>query len=205
MTDEEFQIIVENARESRNIEFKSGGSIANKHLLCRVIRAVLGMSNTSDGGHVIIGVDERAGSSAFSGMSEADERSWTVDAFGDKAAGWVDPSITVDIEIKRHEGKYFVVIVVEEFEDNPVFARKGYSSSGDMVLREGALYIRGSRKPETVEIRNSVEMRRLLDLALEKRLLRFGRRARLAGLLPVERNAPTDDELFARELEDFFS
>ncbi len=129
------------------------------------------MTNTRDGGTVILGVEESLGLTAFTGMVEADARTWTIDAFGDKVATWVDPAVSVDIETKLYRGGYFVVIEVAEFEDTPVFARKGVESpAGDMVLREGALYVRGSRKPETVEVRNSEEMRRLLDLALEKQL-----------------------------------
>lgn len=204
MTDDEFQMIAARGRESRNLEFKSGGPISNNHLLRRVIRAVLGMTNTRDGGIIILGVEERIGLAEFVGMDEADALTWSMDSFGDKVASWVDRAVSVDIDTKRYQDRYFVVIEVAEFEDTPVFARKDYRlPGGDMVLREGALYVRGSRKPETVEVRNSVEMHRLLELALEKRLLRFGRHARLAGLRAVEGESPTDDELFARQLRDF--
>jgi predicted HTH transcriptional regulator len=204
MTDDEFQIVTERAREGRNLEFKTGGPIDEIQLLRKVIRAVLGMTNTREGGRVILGVEERSGISEFTGMSRDDALTWTIDAFGDKAANWVDSAVSVDIELKYYRGSHFVVIEVDEFEENPVFARRGFQSpAGDMVLREGALYVRGSRKPETVEVRNSVEMQRLLDLALEKRLLRFGRHARLAGLLPTGSDVPSDDELFAREIEDY--
>jgi hypothetical protein len=71
-----------------------------------------------------------------------------------------------------------------------------------MVLREGALYVRGIRKPETVEIRTSLEMRRLLDLALERRMDRFIHLAARAGFLPPQPYSP-DDDRFAEQLQDF--
>lgn len=204
MTDDDFQAIVERGREARNTEFKAGGSIRDDHLLRRVIRSVLGMTNTQDGGRVILGVREQLGHAEFIGMTEAEAMSWNIDIFGDKSATWVDPAVSVDIEVKRHQGRYFVVVEVDEFDDKPVFARKGYQSpAGDMVLREGALYVRGSRKPETVEVRTSEEMRRLLELALNKRVSRFFQLADLAGLTPSVRQAPTDDELFDQQLQDF--
>src|SRR5688572_17723989 len=107
MTDDEFQIIAERGRERRDIEFKSGGSIRDDHLLRRVIRAVLGMTNTRDGGTVILGVEESLGLTAFTGMVEADARTWTIDAFGDKVATWVDPAVSVDIETKLYREGYF--------------------------------------------------------------------------------------------------
>src|SRR5215218_10258979 len=115
MTDDEFQIIAERGRERRDIEFKAGGSIRDDHLLRRVIRSVLGMTNTRDGGSVILGVDERLGLAVFSGMDETDARTWTIDSFGDKVASWVDPAVSVDIETKLYQGRYFVVIQVAEF------------------------------------------------------------------------------------------
>jgi predicted HTH transcriptional regulator len=204
MTDDAFQIIVERGRENRDTEFKVGGSILDVHLLRRVIRAVLGMTNNRDGGVVVLGVSERIGNAVFEGMSEEDATSWTNDSFGDKAAAWVDPAVLVDIGIKVYDGRHFVVIEVAEFEESPVFARKDYRTpKGDMVLREGALYVRGTHKPETVEIRTSLEMRRLLDLALQRRLDRFFQLTSVAGYPPLQPADPTDDQRFAEQLQDF--
>lgn len=204
MNDEAFQLIVERGRENRETEFKSGGSILDVHLLRRVIRAVLGMTNNRDGGVVVLGVSERLGYAVFEGISEEDAASWTNDAFGDKSAAWVDPAVSVDIGINLFEGRLFVVIEVAEFEESPVFARKDYRSpKGDMVLREGALYVRGIRKPETVEIRTSLEMRRLLDLALQRRLERFFHLTSVAGYPPIQPTISGDDQKFAEQLQDF--
>lgn len=204
MTDEEFLLIAGRARESRNIEFKSGGPTRNDHLLRKVLRAVLGMTNNQDGGIVILGVDENLGHAEFVGMTSEDAQTWSQDSFGDKCANWVDPAVSVEIEMKRYLGRYFVVIEVAEFFESPVFARKGYQSpQGDMVFREGALYVRGVRKPETIEVRTSEEMRRLLSLALEKRLAEFYRLTAKAGYIPPGNVHPSDEERFAKQVQDF--
>ncbi|HET9658943.1 MAG TPA: ATP-binding protein [Thermomicrobiales bacterium] len=204
MTDDEFQAIVERGRESRNVEFKSGGPINDNHLLRRVLRAVLAMSNSQRGGFVILGVEERAGQTILTGLPKVDASTWTLDDFSDKCADWVDPAISVDIEIKHFREKDFVVIDVSEFDETPVFARKGYRSpAGDMVLRAGALYVRGTRKPETVEIRTAEDMRRLLSLALEKRVAHFFRLATVAGFMPQPSALPSDEDLFEQQAQDF--
>ena len=113
-------------------------------------------------------------------------------------------SIKAVIEQAKSFAPSNVFIEVEEFEESPVFARKGYQSqAGDMVLREGALYVRGVRKPETVEIRTSLEMRRLLELALQRRLERFFQLTSVAGYPPLQPILPNDDDRFAEQLQDF--
>jgi len=50
-------------------------------------------------------------------------------------------------------------------------------------LRRGAVYTRSRRMPETVEVPGQVEMREILDLALEKRSRAFARHAERMGLV----------------------
>jgi hypothetical protein len=69
-------------------------------------------------------------------------------------------------------GVTVAVIQVFEFADLPHLCSKDYPQ----VLREGALYVRPRKVPETSELASSVEMREILDLATEKAL---------SGLPPV--------------------
>jgi len=164
------------------------------------------MTNSQNGGAVILGIEERDGQTVLAGLSEMDAATWTNDAFGDKCADWVDPAISVDIEIKFYRDSRFVVIDVAEFDEAPVFARKGFlSTSNDMVLRAGALYVRGVRKPETVEVQTAEDMRRLLSLALEKQLAHFYRLATAAGYIPAPPSTPPDDVRFTEQERDFSS
>lgn len=204
MNDEEFAVLIELPGERRNLEFKSPGLISDKHFINLVARAVLGMTNRLDGGYVVVGVVDNGGVPNPVGFADArDIAAWTRDTLADKVAPLVDPSVDFDLEHRSYQGRQFVLITVREFDETPVLCRttKQAPNNGDQVLREGALYVRSRRKPETVEVRTSQEMRDLLDLALQKRLRSFVRLAQAAGL-DAEGASPSDDEKFAAQLAD---
>lgn len=170
MTEQEFKEFLAYGREQRGIEFKGPGPRTDKHLLAKVVRAVLLMSNRRDGGIVIVGVDENEnGGPVPWGLSEADLKTWSYDDFSDSLAGYADPNVSFDLEILEYEGNNFIIIQVHEFEDIPVLCKKHYPE----VLREGACYVRTRRKPETAEIPSQTEMRDLLDLAITKALRKY--------------------------------
>src|SRR6202044_3763764 len=74
----------------------------------------------------------------------------------------------------------FCILRVSEFAELPVVCKK----DGIEKLRRGATYIRSRRIPETVEVPSQVEMREILDLAVEKRSRAFGRQAERMGFVP---------------------
>ncbi len=93
----------------------------------------------------------------------------------------------------------FWVITVQEFADTPVLCKKHLSIGGDVYLREGACYVRPRHKAESSEVSTYADMRDLLDLAAEKALRRIMRTVHAAGI-KLGPAAPTDDELFRRQL-----
>jgi predicted HTH transcriptional regulator len=204
LTDDEFAMLLDSGAEQRNVEFKSPGPISDKQLLYKVTRAVLGMTNHLDGGLVIVGVSEHAGKLVAKGVAEADVLEWTRDTLADKVAPLVDPSVDFDVEHRVYDGRAFVLIAVREFDETPVFCRSNkHDQSGNyLVLREGALYVRGRRKPETVEVRTSQEMRDLLDLALRKRLRHFTELLQAAGGPYNALRGPSDTEKFQMQIAD---
>lgn len=58
MTPVRFQQPIGFGREQRGVEFKSPGAFTDVPLNARVIRAMLVMSNTPDGGAIVVGVNE---------------------------------------------------------------------------------------------------------------------------------------------------
>ncbi|MFT4038599.1 MAG: ATP-binding protein [Thermomicrobiales bacterium] len=205
MTEEEFVLEIESGLERRHIEYKGPGSINDKQLVGKIARAVLAMTNRQDGGYVIVGVGDANGTLDPIGFDLKAIESWTRDALADKLAPLADPSVDFDLEHQAYNGRFFVVILVREFDESPVFCRanRQSSSSHDMILREGALYVRGRRKPETIEIRTSQEMRDLLDLALTKRLRRYVEQSQAAGVgLGVLPPAVSSSAKFRDQLSD---
>ena len=202
MDEREFREILAFGHEQHGIEFKRGGSRKNdKRLLAKVIRAAISMANRRDGGRVIIGVEEGDNNSLIlNGVSQDDLPSWNHDDLADSIAEYADPSVNFEVESFKLEGKDFVILEVDEFDDFPVICKKNF----DNVLRSGACYIRSRRKPETVDIPTFVDMRDLLELAINKGVRNFVRRASSAGLsLSAENIKPSDTELFNKQFEDF--
>jgi predicted HTH transcriptional regulator len=205
MTEDEFIFEIESGVERRHIEYKGPGSIADKQLVGKVTRAILAMTNRRDGGTVIVGVADAGGVLDPVGLDAITASEWTRDALADKVAPLVDPSVDFDLEHMSYKSRIFVVITVREFDETPVFCRanRQSSTSKDMILREGALYVRGRRKPETVEIRTSQEMRDLLDLGVTKGLRRYMEQSNAAGIIVgVPAQAKGSAALFRSQLSD---
>jgi predicted HTH transcriptional regulator len=183
MTDDEFAALIELGTEQRNIEYKRPGPISDKHLVHKVTRAILGLTNRLDGGYVVVGVEDAKGLLDPIGLQDSVIVDWTRDALADKVAPLVDPSVDFDLEHRAYRDLQFVLITVREFDETPVFCRVNINDTkNNVVLRDGALYVRGRRKPETIEIRTAQEMRDLLDLSLRKRLRHFATLTQAADL-----------------------
>ena len=212
MTDEEFAAILAQRREAPATEFKGPGRLDDGRLVAQVVKAVLGMSNRSGGGNVIIGVI--ANESTFNpvGLSGEELSTWVYDHVADHIARYADPSVSFEMDVKEYNDARYIVIQVEEFSDIPVLCKRAYSDDRQTganreVLRAGACYVRTRRKPETTEIPTQTEMRDLLDLAINKgidrSLRQFLERARQAGLIEYRTAIPpTDQELFNEQIGD---
>ncbi len=159
----------------------------------KVIRTALGMANCRDGGTVIIGVSERGDRFVPEGMAE--EHSITYDSDQIQAAinRHADPYVRMELRRVEMDGKTFLAIIVHEFDEVPVVCKKD-----GVDLREGAVYTRSYRMPETCEVKGQTEMREILDLATDKALRRFLRRVNAAGARIGE--IESDAQRFERQL-----
>ena len=133
-------------------------------------------------------------------------RTWNYDDVASKLAGYAEPSISFDLEVKERDGRNYVVLEIQQFEQVPILCKKDYPE----VLRRGACYVRSRRKPETTEIPTQEDMRDLIDLAIEKGLRKYVTLAYKAGigLVPIRMvttpstASTTDQELYDKELGD---
>jgi predicted HTH transcriptional regulator len=203
MTEEEFAQIIAIGREQPSVEFKGPGLKTDKHLFAKVTRAVLGMANRRDGGLVIVGVEENQTGLVLTGLLPEQIATWAYDDLADGFASYADPSVEFDTEVVEHKGQSFLIIRVEEFAEVPVLCKRGYHKDRNIVLRDGACYIRPRRKPETIEVSTYADMRDLIELATDKSLRRFIARAQSAGISLSSQKEKSDVDFFDKQAEDF--
>jgi hypothetical protein len=96
---------------------------------------------------------------------------------------------------------------VLEFEEIPVICKRELSYSGKLYLKKGGLYTRSYDKPETIIVPSQNEMREILDIAVDKQLIKYFERQRRIGrkLEPTKTPDVSDDEKFKAEIKDLKS
>lgn len=170
-------------REQSGVEFKGPGARTDSPFKGKIVRGMLAMANRRDGGYVLLGVGEDAsGGLVLQGLDAAQLLTWKHDNLADTVAEYADPRLTFDsypIDVDSHQ---ILVIAVAEFPDVPVVCKRALSDGTRQLLRDGAVYVRSNRKPESREVANYDEMRELLDVATDKGIRRFVTRATKAGL-----------------------
>ena len=178
MTPQEFTELLKLGHEVRGVEFKGPSVCSDKPFRARVIRSLLAMANHRGGGRTIIGVSEVDSRPCAAGLSPEEVLTWNHDDLTSAVSEYADPYLSLRTEQLVYEGKSFIVIHVDEFDQIPVLCRREYQD----VLRKGACYVRRLGKPESSEIPTAAEMRDLIELATEKGLRRFFHLAHAAGL-----------------------
>ena len=186
---EELEDYLRTGYERRGFELKGPGKSDDKRFLAKVARAALSMGNLRDGGYVVIGLD---GDQLASWLD--------YDAVSARLAVYCDPPLS--FHLAEHElvtKSRVVVLEISEFADIPHLCACGYPD----VLREGGLYVRPRRIPETSEVASSVEMREVVDLAAEKRLRALIETAERAGGAIVARRDTAPNERATDDREQF--
>jgi predicted HTH transcriptional regulator len=183
--------LIRRGREERVLEYKE--SAPWEGLKTKIIRTALAMANCRDGGTIVVGVSERTGTFQAEGVDPVHLQTYLADEIQEAINRHADPYVRIEFHRVEVEGKYFIVIVVYEFDEIPVVCKK--EGTG---LREGAIYTRSYRKPETCEVRSQTEMREILALAVDKGVREFLRRARAAEA--TAERAESDLEKFEKQL-----
>ncbi len=191
----DFSELVERLREDTNLEYKE--SQRWNALRAKIAKTALGMANLRDGGFIVIGVRQGAAGLEPAGVSEYDLSTFDEDKVRAYINSFAEPPIRVELHRFPHaDGRIFVVIAVGKFAEVPIIAKK--SGAG---IRQGALYIRSARMPETREVQSESEMRAVLDLATQKGLAKFLGTLERVGIRPSRLASLTDTEMFERQRE----
>lgn len=206
MTPEDLEKYLAPGYEGRGYEFKGSRPRTDVVLFARVTRAALGMANLPGGGVIIVGVNEGANHAIEPvGLNDADLATWNFDDVAAGVGAAADPRVGFDLEVVPQGDRRFIVLTIHEFDIIPVLCSRDFSNPGEVILRKGALYVRGHGKPETSEVASQTAMREVLDLAIDKGVRTFMARVYRANVLvapPPLPAQPADIDQFQAELED---
>lgn len=172
MTDDEIRLLLTLKSEGPNLDYKAGfeWSRPNRDLKYELVRDLMALANTKDGGRIVFGV--RDADLEFVGVSaEIFESVDSTDVIGmvhDNAA----PKARCALYKRMIDEKRVVVFDVAEFEDTPIICTNGISSTLDggrrVILRQGAIYIR-TGAGTTEEVSAADDMRSLIERAVRRK------------------------------------
>lgn len=155
----EFEKLLKGKKEAENLEFKGAMGWDVQSLA----KDILAMSNTPSGGVIIVGIEDKTCQGL--GLDEDQLKSFDLETMQDQIRNYADPFVKFSLEkFLYSDGKRYVIIKVEEFQEIPVIAK--IDSKG---IKAGTIYYRpSSGRPQSAPISNSGDMRDLLARALVK-------------------------------------
>lgn len=166
---EEISNLLAKKTEDANLDYKEsfnweGSSSEEK---CRLIKDILAMSNTKDGGSILFGVKDDDFN--YFGLSDEDQNSFDQTKVNDFLHKYTDPKHTCSVYKTEFDGKKVILIRVPEFADTPIICKKNADDShSSQLLKAGGIYIRTAKGTSEL-VPSSEEMRELLNRATLKR------------------------------------
>lgn len=188
--------LLEAGGETRNIEFKKTYDWNDPKSKAKIVKCILAMSNTKDGGYLVLGIDdEKYGEEKLTGMDLEHYNSLNYDHIVVEVNKFADPPISFHMYPVEEGDKHFVLLRIPEFDELPIVCKR----NGEQGLKEGAVFSRSKMKPESAQIRTQSEMRELMDNAINKGIKEFYKRVRDSGLQVT--NSESSDEKYASEIQ----
>lgn len=166
------KIIANNKTENKNIDYKETIKWSNKEKekSIDIIKDILAMSNTTDGGKIIIGVEDKTFD--LVGMPDEDFNSFDNSIVNTLFANYADPKHYCEVfKFNDINGKKVIVINVPEYNELPIICKIGYNNNvtKKQILQEGQIYIRtDSGETRTIAVSSEV-MRSFLTRAISKK------------------------------------
>lgn len=195
--------ILQGNSENLNLEFKATFDF-EKNIWAqeRLIRSILAMSNTRNGGYVVIGVTENADKTyEFTGLEPEHLllfKSKTED-LKSKVESFSSSPVNYEIGIGEHKGNKLILISIAEFSLNPLICRKN-GEQKNKHLEEGAIYIRTLKdKPSSIKLINAVDIQDFLERSSDKQISSLHKR----GWKHDTENSTDTKTLFKNERTDF--
>lgn len=191
METDELEKLLEGGLETPQLDFKDSCPWNARSFA----KDILAMTNTIDGGRIIVGVAEKPkGVFIRKGITVDHKKTYQVDIMKDQLAKYADPFVEFSVYfLKDSNGIEFGVIRVDPFIEVPVICKVPDEDSG--LIAGGVYYRNRNRKVESALVSNSYDMRDIIERAMLK--MRY--KAKQVGYkLPVD----TDTELVMKVLEE---
>lgn len=186
MKTEELEHLLEGQKEHPSLDFKAPCVWDVKKLT----RDILAMSNLPDGGHIVIGVEEKDNSFVRTGVEDQHCNTFILDEMKDQVGKYADPMVDFDVHIVEDiNGLKYVVIKVFSFRETPTICKRDL----DKELRASTLYYRNTnRRVESAAVSNVNDLRDIIELAA----VRLMQRRRSFGFMIPD----NDHELYEKEI-----
>ncbi|MBI2448243.1 ATP-binding protein [Candidatus Microgenomates bacterium] len=165
--EEELEQIFKSRAETANVDFKEDFNCnTDKDCHLGVIKDILAMANTKNGGRIFIGIKDDG---TVEGLSDENLASFDQTSFNNKLHSYTDPKFTVYVQRPIYKGKNLVIIEVPEFDEEPIICKRSNQNTKQQpILKDGGIYIR-TEKGSSEAIPSSTEMRELLGRAMTKK------------------------------------
>jgi hypothetical protein len=196
--------IIANTAEDDNVDAKGPMAFSDAVEKAGLAKDIAAFANSNNGGWLVIGKRQtEPGQFILEGLNDEQAASFETTV----VAQWVNnhfaPEIRLECRRVEHDGRTFIVIRINEFDDVPIICTKRCddpANSRKPILAVGYIYIRG-RNAESKPLQTQEEFRRLIGTATKKRRDDIIQHldAMLKGQPPVDRT--TDQDRFSRELE----
>lgn len=172
MDNNELKGLLYSKQEGKNLDYKAPLEWKESYEKASLTKDILAMSNTCGYGVIIIGVSEDKDTKKFIFEGLKNEQLKTFDpADVENFINNYATGVNIGLKIEDFDGKEYVFISVKEPDETPIYCKKDYQKDKDKILQKGVIYIREGAK--SIPINNTAdpqgEMRKLLDLAVEKK------------------------------------
>jgi hypothetical protein len=169
-TDEDIRELIKSGSETPNLDYKITAIWDTNHTQDRldIIKDILAMSNTRDGGKIVIGVDDKT--KEYRGLSDEAYASFDVTKVNQLLNNYADPAISCEVICRSNlDGKKVVVIIVPEFPVDPIICKKNVNDPHNKpFLIKGGLYTRTVDCSSEL-VSSADETRRILEIGLNKK------------------------------------
>lgn len=171
LTEEDVRRLLEQKTETKNLDYKQmcNWATAASDDKCEIVKDILAMSNTQDGGQIVFGVDDAT--FEFVGMDEADFRSFDPTRVNDFVRRYTDPPFACSVYKFAIDTKRTIVIEVPEFSEIPIICKADANSTSDprkLILKRAGLYVR-TDKPSSELVSTAEGMRDIVSRASRKK------------------------------------